>query len=113
MPLISFVCFRHTGLLTFLQALFFAFALLSARNYLLPDSFISVKSPSIKACPDHCTEKCNLFQFKDPKEEVYLACSRINLEALWLPTKVHLVKVTVFPVVMYGCENWTKRKKES
>ena len=25
-----------------------------------------------------------------------------------LPTKVHLVKVTVFPVVMYGCESWTK-----
>ena len=24
-----------------------------------------------------------------------------------LPTKVHLVKATVFPVVMYGCENWT------
>lgn len=47
----SLPCFRHTGLLTFLQALFFAFALLSAQNYLLPDSFISVKSPSIKACP--------------------------------------------------------------
>ena len=25
-----------------------------------------------------------------------------------LPTKVHLVKAMVFPVVMYGCENWTK-----
>ena len=24
-----------------------------------------------------------------------------------LPTKVHLVKAMVFPVVMYGCENWT------
>ena len=28
------------------------------------------------------------------------------------PTKVHLVKVTVFPVVMYGCESWTKKKAE-
>ena len=27
-----------------------------------------------------------------------------------LPTKVHLVKVMLFPVVMYGCESWTKRK---
>ena len=27
-----------------------------------------------------------------------------------LPTKVHLVKVTVFPVVMYGCESWTIKK---
>ena len=24
-----------------------------------------------------------------------------------LPTKVHLVKATIFPVVMYGCESWT------
>ena len=29
-----------------------------------------------------------------------------------LPTKVHLVKVVVFPVVMYGCENWTVKKAE-
>ena len=28
-----------------------------------------------------------------------------------LPTKVHLVKVVVFPVVMYGCESWTIKKK--
>ena len=27
-----------------------------------------------------------------------------------LPTKVHLIKAMVFPVVMYGCENWTVRK---
>ena len=27
-----------------------------------------------------------------------------------LPTKVHLVKGMVFPVVMYGCENWTIKK---
>ena len=26
------------------------------------------------------------------------------------PTKVHLVKAIVFPVVMYGCENWTMKK---
>ena len=29
-----------------------------------------------------------------------------------LPTKVHLVKAMVFPVVMYGCESWTKKKAE-
>ena len=28
------------------------------------------------------------------------------------PTKVHLVKAIVFPVVMYGCESWTVRKAE-
>ena len=29
-----------------------------------------------------------------------------------LLTKVHLVKATVFPVVMYGCESWTVKKAE-
>ena len=42
----------------------------------------------------------------------------INLDSILksrditLPTKVHLVKVMVFPVVMYGCESWTVRKAE-
>ena len=29
-----------------------------------------------------------------------------------MPTKVHLVKAMVFPVVMYGCESWTVKKAE-
>ena len=29
-----------------------------------------------------------------------------------LPTKVHIVKAMFFPVVMYGCENWTIKKAE-
>ena len=29
-----------------------------------------------------------------------------------LPTKVHLVKAVVFPVVIYGCESWTVKKAE-
>ena len=29
-----------------------------------------------------------------------------------LPTKVHLAKAVIFPVVMYGCENWTTKKAE-
>ena len=29
-----------------------------------------------------------------------------------LPTKVRLVKAMIFPVVMYGCESWTKKKAE-
>ena len=42
----------------------------------------------------------------------------INLDSLLksrniiLPTKVHLVKVMVFPVVIYGCESWTIKKAE-
>ena len=29
-----------------------------------------------------------------------------------LPTKVHLVKAMVYPVIMYGCESWTVKKAE-
>ena len=42
----------------------------------------------------------------------------INLDSILksrditLPTKVHLVKAMVFPVVMYGCEKWTVKKAE-
>ena len=42
----------------------------------------------------------------------------INLDSIFksrditLPTKVHLVKAMVFPVVMYGCESWTVKKAE-
>ena len=32
------------------------------------------------------------------------------LESITLPTKVHLVKPIVFPVVVYGCESWTIKK---
>ena len=31
---------------------------------------------------------------------------------IMIPTKVHLVKVVVFPVVMYKCESWTVKKAE-
>ena len=34
------------------------------------------------------------------------------LKSITLPTKVHLVKAMVFPVVMYGCESWTIKKAE-
>ena len=36
----------------------------------------------------------------------------LNSRDITMPTKVHLVKAMVFPVVMYGCESWTKRKAE-
>ena len=38
--------------------------------------------------------------------------SILKNRAITLPTKVHLVKAMVFPVVMYGCENWTIKKAE-
>ena len=39
--------------------------------------------------------------------------STLKSRDITLPTKVHLVKAMVFPVVMYGCENWTIKKAES
>ena len=37
---------------------------------------------------------------------------KIRIIPITLPTKVHLVKAMVFPVVRYGCENWTIKKAE-
>ena len=38
--------------------------------------------------------------------------SIFKIRDIILPTKVHLVKAMVFPVVMYGCESWTIKKAE-
>ena len=38
--------------------------------------------------------------------------SILKTKDITLPTKVHLVKAVVFPVVMYGCESWTIKKAE-
>ena len=58
-------------------------------------------------------------QFKDPKRRLLLGRKVMtNLDSILksrditLPTKVHLGKAMVFPVVMYGCESWTVKKAE-
>ena len=38
--------------------------------------------------------------------------SILKIRDITLPTKAHLVKAMIFPVVMYGCESWTVRKDE-
>ena len=38
--------------------------------------------------------------------------SILKSKDITFPTKVHLVKAMVFPVVMYGCESWTVKKAE-
>ena len=38
--------------------------------------------------------------------------SILKIRDTTLPTKVHLVKAMVFPVIMYGCANWTIKKAE-
>ena len=56
----------------------------------------------------HKTKRCLLLGGK----------AMTNLDSIFksrdstLPTKVHLVKAMVFPVVMYGCESWTVKKAE-
>ena len=39
--------------------------------------------------------------------------STLKSRDITLPINVHLVKAMVFPVVMYGCESWTRKKAES
>ena len=38
--------------------------------------------------------------------------TKLDSREITLPTKVHLIKAMVFPVVMYGCESWTINKAE-
>ena len=38
--------------------------------------------------------------------------SILKTRDITLPTKVHLVRAMVFPVIMYGCESWTIKKAE-
>ena len=47
-----------------------------------------------------------------PWKESYDQLSILKSRDITLPTKVHLVKVMVFPVVMYWCESWTVKKAE-
>ena len=46
------------------------------------------------------------------KESYDQSRQHIKKQRHFLPTKVHLVKAMVFPVVMYGCESWTVKKTE-
>ena len=76
-------------------------------------------------------ERVTDFIFLGSKITAYVDCSHeikrhlllgrkdmINLDSILksrditLRTKVHLVKAMIFPVVMYGCENWTIKKAE-
>ena len=52
----------------------------------------------------------NVYHGYLPKE---LGISQLtSCKVITLPTKVRLVKATVFPMVMYGCESWTVKKAE-
>ena len=69
--------------------------------------FLSSKVPEDGAC-SHEIKRCLLL---GRKAMTYLD-SILKSRDITLPTKVHLVKAMVFPVVMYGCESWTIKKAE-
>ena len=48
-----------------------------------------------------------------PWKKSYDLDSLLKSRDITLPTKVHLVRAMVFPVVMYGCESWTIKKAEN
>ena len=60
--------------------------------------------------------KCGVLTTEPPEKSLNLLFRKvifIYLGLSWvLPTKVCLVKVMVFPVVMYGCEGWTIKKAD-
>ena len=49
---------------------------------------------------------------KNTNNLTYANDSIFKSRDITLPTRVHLVKAMVFPVVMYGCESWTLKKAE-
>ena len=57
---------------------------------------------------NHEIKRCLLLE---RKAMINLA-SMLKSRDITLPTKVHLIRAVVFPVVMYGCESWTIKKAE-
>ena len=58
-----------------------------------------------------CSHKIKRHLLLERKAMTHLD-SILKSRDITLPTKVHLVKAIVFPVVMYGCESWTIKKAE-
>ena len=56
----------------------------------------------------HEIKRCLLFG----RKAIINLGSILKSRDITLPTKVHVVKAVVFPVVMYGCESWTIKKTE-
>ena len=69
--------------------------------------FLSCKSTADGDC-SHEIKRCLLLGRKGMTK----LDSTVKSIDITLPTKVHLVKAMVFPVVMYGCESWTTKKVE-
>ena len=70
-------------------------------------TFLDSKIPAHGDC-SHEIKRCLLLG----RKAMTNLDSIFNSRDITLPTKVHLVKAMVFPVVMYGCEHWTIKKAE-
>ena len=70
-------------------------------------TFLGSKITADGEC-SHEIKRCSLLERKVMTNLDSILKSR----DITLPTKVHLVKAMVFPVVMYGCESWTVKKAE-
>ena len=55
----------------------------------------------------------NINNLRYTDDTTVMAVSKEKLKSLLMQRKVCIVKAMVFPVVMYGCENWTRKKAES
>ena len=75
--------------------------------------FLGSKITADSDC-SHEIRRCLLLGKKQNKTKQTMTKldSTLKRRDITLPTKVHLVKVMVFPVVMCGCESWTRKKAE-
>ena len=71
------------------------------------DYFLRLQNHSDGGC-SHEIKRCLLLG----KKAMTNLDSLLKSTDITLPTKVHLIKAMVFPVVMYGCESWTIKKAE-
>ena len=69
--------------------------------------FLDSKSTADDDC-SHEIKRCLLLGRKAMTNLV----SILKIRDITLPTKVHIVKVMIFPIIIYGCESWTIKKAE-
>ena len=71
------------------------------------------RNPSVnKHCTNHCLYSSLFPRLLLGRKAMTKLDSILKSRDITLPTKVHLVKAMVFPVVVYGCESWTVKKAE-
>ena len=75
------------------------------------DLKLNIQKTKIMASDDDCSHEIKRCLLLGRKTMTNLD-SILKGRDITLPTKVHLVKAMVFPVVMYGCETWTIKKAE-